>query len=627
MDRDITLNFIPVEEQEFKFRVYTKPVEGQEANPDRESLRRYGLRETEGAGPEFYWVSLTARDEFAERIVSCQNSWELTKWWLICRVKEILEQSSKALDVQWYGRSFGNIIDARYREHPEGWESMAIEPYFLQFIGKFGLRLNFKFRVREDQEFNVQVQKLSKSLDAQGMSNRNFYRDKYRAINGFLDTFLRPLFPLSTGLEQVITLESKWCSCTGSTLAVKQYEFAKNKMSASQYQGVKNSGPYILPEKQPTYVFVFKDAHRSEARHLYRCLQGTVYSQQFPGMDKMFGVKIDTENTEYVVLQDYSRESLLGALEHIKGLGVENPVPIVLIEDPEQDYYLQKSLFVHESIPTQDVRVETLRSDRVLKWAIAGIGLQLFCKSGGVPWRVKVEDDDCLIVGVSQTHIRNEGGVSRYYAYAILTDSSGQFQEIEQLADATSREESLMLMRKQLEAILKKSGEKYGRVVVHATYTMRRDEMRLLRESVSAVEAELHDTDFAVIKLNERPEFFGFDMAHGSLVPYESTYFKLGRGDYLLWFEGTQFGNPHISQRVPGPTHVKFIYQSKDFNETDEYFLQELLNLSGANWRGFNAKASPVSTFYCSLVGRFIGEFCERDLPMPTVEDLTPWFL
>jgi hypothetical protein len=55
--------------------------------------------------------------------------------------------------------------------------------------------------------------------------------------------------------------------------------------------------------------------------------------------------------------------------------------------------------------------------------------------------------------------------------------------------------------------------------------------------------------------------------------------------------------------------------------------LQDLLNLSGANWRGFNAKSAPVSVFYCHLVADMVHEFYEKSLPLPAVNEIRPWFL
>jgi hypothetical protein len=59
----------------------------------------------------------------------------------------------------------------------------------------------------------------------------------------------------------------------------------------------------------------------------------------------------------------------------------------------------------------------------------------------------------------------------------------------------------------------------------------------------------------------------------------------------------------------------------------DEALLQDLINLSGANWRGFNAKSAPVSVFYCHLVADLVHDFQQGGLPLPQVQDIRPWFL
>lgn len=63
-------------------------------------------------------------------------------------------------------------------------------------------------------------------------------------------------------------------------------------------------------------------------------------------------------------------------------------------------------------------------------------------------------------------------------------------------------------------------------------------------------------------------------------------------------------------------------------NETDRVgILEDISNLAGANWRGFNAATRPVSVFYCKIVGEFIKEFTKLGLPVPSIKEFMPWFL
>ena len=102
---------------------------------------------------------------------------------------------------------------------------------------------------------------------------------------------------------------------------------------------------------------------------------------------------------------------------------------------------------------------------------------------------------------------------------------------------------------------------------------------------------------------------------------------KLGPGEYLVWFEGIFPDKPTVTKKFPGPTHLQILRVSDNSVLSDDIMLQDLVNLSGANWRGFNAKSAPVSVLYCQLVADLVHDFHERGLPLPAVKDIRPWFL
>jgi hypothetical protein len=106
------------------------------------------------------------------------------------------------------------------------------------------------------------------------------------------------------------------------------------------------------------------------------------------------------------------------------------------------------------------------------------------------------------------------------------------------------------------------------------------------------------ESRFAVVKVNHRSRFFGANRSVNSLVPFEGTRVKLGHGEYLVCFEGIFPDKPTVTKAFPGLTHLQFLRVTEDQNISDEILLQDLVNLSGANWRGFNAKSAPVSIFY-----------------------------
>ena len=111
-------------------------------------------------------------------------------------------------------------------------------------------------------------------------------------------------------------------------------------------------------------------------------------------------------------------------------------------------------------------------------------------------------------------------------------------------------------------------------------------------------------------------------------MPYESTILSLSRSEFLVWFEGLQYGRPTVRDIVGGPVHVQFTYPDAKIGlERQRAHLQDAINLSGANWRGFNAKSLPVSVYYAQLIAKYLKEFENHGLPPVDVRVLTPWFL
>lgn len=112
------------------------------------------------------------------------------------------------------------------------------------------------------------------------------------------------------------------------------------------------------------------------------------------------------------------------------------------------------------------------------------------------------------------------------------------------------------------------------------------------------------------------------------MTPYESSFVRLAEREFLVWFEGLQVQNPTIRKRIGRPLHVQFLYSSKDLDSIKmKSYLQDAVNLSGANWRGFNAKSLPVSVYYAQLVAKYYKEFQTLGFEDINLEKITPWFL
>ena len=425
-------------------------------------------------------------------------------------------------------------------------------------------------------------------------------------------------------------------SLPAKQLNSKEYLFAENRQSQSQFIGLKTYGPLSPLTQNPNLLFAFRECDRPVARTLAMALLGSTNRQRFsyPSFESLFKIGV-TVNPDPIILNDLSRASFEFSLRRVQAereLG-KSVLPIFLLpKGDDNGYLLHKSIFTNVGIPTQVCTLGLVNDNYILKWSVANIALQIFCKLGGQPWIVRPTPTRTLIIGISQSHkIKVENGVStvsRYFAFSVLTENSGLFRKLEILGDASSLGSYIDALKSNLSEILQKESSEFSQVVIHASFRLKKTEMQAIADVVrTTTEKCSQNCRFSVVKVNQKNDYFGTNPCVNSLVPYEGTVSKLGGGEYLIWFEGISPDNQTVTKAFPGPTHVKFLRASSEDSIADELILQDLVNLSGANWRGFNAKNSPVSVFYCHLIAEFVRKFQEQDLPLPQVQELQPWFL
>lgn len=634
----IHLNFLPVLGELPKFRVYRKlRSDPQEPRPEEDDIYAYSLprRDLDHEDRAFYWISMEQRSSFDEFIVGPTFNHDLTRWALFKALCKSVIRSLKSEEFWIPEGGFLREIHFCMHRHSEGDEQLVVQPYLLRTTRKFGFLVDFHFRLREDVEFSRRVQQLSLSLDENFRRNLNYYADRIAKINSFVKERWHLLSPINLpDADSPVELSREFESLPARRLRSRIYDFGRRKEARSQFQGLMEYGPLKPLPSVPKLLFVFREQDRQAARTLAVALRGPRQKERFsfPGFEKLFKIPLDID-PKPIIVPDFSSDSMSAALTRVQG---ENQltVPILVMPEEEDDGYLNyKALFTHAGFPTQVCTLGVIQDENVLKWSVANIALQIFCKAGGFPWRVRPTDERCLIIGISQSHkIRSDAYgrvVEKYFAFSVLTDSSGIFQKIQVLGHADDEASYLQQLRDKLQEMLHSSVENFSRVVIHTSFKLKQKEI----DEIQRVTQQTAETEsgakcrFAVVKVNHRRRFFGANRSVNSIVPYEGTYVRLGYNEYLVWFEGILPDKPTVIKAFPGPTHLQFLQVGEKAEIGKEILLQDLVNLSGANWRGFNAKSTPVSVFYCHLVANLVHDFHERNLPLPAVEELRPWFL
>ena len=638
MSYQIHLNFLPLDGDIADFTVYRKRRETEQNLRSQEGMKSYRLPEhleNQEAWP-LYWVSVDKEPDFEEFRASATMNPYLTCQILFLSLRTA---ASKLLAPEQYrvpDNHFINEVSFIQNRYDEGEEELVVQPYYLRSTRQFGYLVDFHFRLRDGVPFSRRIQQLSLSLDKNFRRNLDYYTDRLAKIRDSVNSRQNVFSTLQIpGLMDTIQISKDFVPLPAEPLRTKVYQFANNRESKSQFAGLRDHGPLVRLERPPKLLFMFREQDRQAARRLAVNLRGSKSRDRFsfPGFNTLF--KCDPNIvSDPMILPNLSKSSIEEALVRAKQDMEEGDVvvPIIVLPGDDDSYLVQKALFSNAKIATQVCTLRVLQDENLLKWSIANIALQVFCKAGGHPWKVRPTKGRSLIVGISQSHklreLNGRRSVEKYFAFSVMTDNSGLFQKIKVLGEGTEQESYIDALRRNLREVLEQSTRDFERIVVHTSFKLKHREMDIIESAVSEI-VEKNDTScrFAVVKVNHKSRFFGINRDVNSLVPYEATRVQLGPREYLVWFEGIYPDKKTVNKVFPGPTHLQILRVSKENSISDEVLLQDLVNLSGANWRGFNAKSAPVSVFYCHLVADLVHDFHERNLPLPPVEDIRPWFL
>jgi hypothetical protein len=629
---EIQLNFLPLSTQEFQFTVWRKQYAGEKKEGAFENLLRKTLPIVQNSLDQRgdYWISFEHLNDFEE--FSCKENYNhtLTQDFLYHLLCLKTKKSLKSDEYFIPETTFRKRIYFLLRQYSEGKETVWLRPYYLHSAAKFGFLLDFRFRKNPGIPFSRRIQVLSLSLDKDYKSNRNFYLDKFQKVVEFRDRYHKRLFPVELGglnIDVASELERMPCG----KLDVKTYVFADEQTDSSQFRGLGAYGPLTQVQYPVRLACIFRDKDQTLLDNLLDALKGESSAVNFQGIKPTFRTTIEIEP---IKVPDYSQESLDYSVRQINEIGNkvqdELVMPILIVDRSDaQTYYGLKYRLLRNNLPLQVVTVDLLGRHDGLKWSTSNIALQIFAKRGGRPWKVKPTNEKCIIFGIGQSHRRRDGEIIKYFAYSVSIDSSGLYNKICLLGKSDNEREYLEQLRvNMLQAVECYLQEGYQKCVLHVPFKIRRSELQSINSAIEEVASRksTENIDFLVLKVNTENDFFGYANTN-SLVPYESSYLKISGKEYLVWFEGLQYHRETIYRRVGGPIHVEFYWANRDdLNEEDRMkYLQDLLNLSGANWRGFNAKNLPVSIYYCELVADFLERFPQE---LDNLETMTnPWFL
>ena len=629
----IALNFFPLATDQFTFSVNCLPfVEGEcPSIGDEKAVCRKLVIDGDS---NLYWTVFQQLKGGTEVVCNAFDNFYLTNDALRLA---LIQSCTKELEPNQFTivHDFRRCVEVLMAAYPEGKQVISLEPYLLHSRRKFGFLVEFRFHPTPEHYGTRRAQELSLSLDKNGKKNPNYYADQYSYITAYVRKLHHKIFPLTVPGGQEVAVEPKLLQLNPTMLDAKNYIIGDGGESNSQFMGIKQSGPLKQPQDTHLY-FIYRPEDRPLSHDLFRALRGDTFGT-FPGMQRMFEVPMSKENVNGTAISAFDAREIERIRDRVlMDAAGRNVVSIVLTpfsrhDAPEDNsaYWHLKHAFLSKRMPIQVVATETVADRDKLKWSVASIGLQVFAKLGGTPWKVRPRTEGCLIVGIGQAHRKSKGHIERFFAYSVLTDSSGVFEEVKVLADTQGEADYMRSFSAKLREIFTDYSSRFSTIVVHSTFAIRSREFESIASALEEQQIQQEQPGaFVSMKFNRDSKFFGFAVDHNSLVPHESTVIPLSRNEYLVWFEGLQYGQPVLREMVRGPVHIQFTYPREGLTrDQKKAYLQDAINLSGANWRGFNAKSLPISVSYAKLIADHLKGFDNQGLSAVDVGILKPWFL
>lgn len=647
MNSAITLNFLELSKKDFGLTCYRRAcTDEQEEHPLGKAHRVFFTTcdDNGGTSQRAFWITTECCQGFAPYGFRVSENPQAAKWILeqtfLIGFAESLARVVPIVDIDdgLFLRLIVKVKECRNLEDSlDGYQGFICKLDWLPARRALGLFVNFHFFADESLFDPIKKQKYSFSLDDSGRSNCEFHTVRSKWLRGFVRRFARQFTYRGRCIQDELGF-GDFATLEATTLPQRWYDFRNYNSDLRPYWGVKKYGPYQYVQRPPTFVFIFREYYRDAARTVYSSLLGTKFEDKFPGMKAFFDVDFGPSNVIHKVIQMEAIPEYERVASEIANEGYANPVCIVIHSGQADQYYFLKAIFLRHAMPCQVVETSTIERGKGFQWAVAGIAVQLFCKAGGYPWCVKTRRKDTLIIGLSQFVDVGQDGRERLVAYSIATDASGVFKDIQTLSDCFCEDDYVKALavglRSKLESIANSGKEKPRRIVLHCSFRLKKSAMAVIRNVVAQCGAEMVNLPRVyIVRINTNHHYFGFDESNAACVPLENSVLRIGFGRYLLWTEGFVPGRS-ITGRVSAPVFVSFDYGIGEVEKlVERELIEDLCNLAGANWRGFQARSRPVSVLYCDLVGDFIGRLrmYSREngitLELPKLEQFVPWFL
>jgi hypothetical protein len=351
------------------------------------------------------------------------------------------------------------------------------------------------------------------------------------------------------------------------------------------------------------------------------------------------------EHNAFTAKQPHLRaaDTLTSAVNRLSGLRHEFDVLMIFLpsrweaafkgegDDFDLHHYL-KAVHASRGIPTQIIREDHALSYHCRASVMWRLGIALYYKAGGIPWKLAEYDPETAYIGLSYAlRFTETGGVSFVTCCSQVFDADGAGLEFiaYETDDVRIERENPFLSRTEMRRVMARSlalyqrrhaGRSPKRVSIHKTTEFKQDEINGCFDAWSSCEnIDSHqiqqDTLWRGI-LIDPPRTAGQTTGTPASYPcHRGTYLQLGTEEILVWTQGNvpeAASGKNFYKEGKGIPHPLLLKRFAGHGGWDEQ-VRAVLGLSKMNWNNDSLyDRLPVTLSYASILAKTVKQ-------MPTI--------
>ncbi len=286
-------------------------------------------------------------------------------------------------------------------------------------------------------------------------------------------------------------------------------------------------------------------------------------------------------------------------------------------------YHRIKEILLYEGISSQ-----VIYKDNIFKPAfnlfLPNIETAILAKLGGVPWRLKRDTTNELIVGVGAFNSITRK--TKYVGSAFCFNNEGIFKGF----DCFGAMDTDSLAGSIREAVGKfiASNYKATRLIIHFYKHLSKKELKPIIDTLHALGLPI-PVIVVTINKTESKELLAFDTDNEKLMPYSGTIVKVASKEYLL-FNNTRYEatSAPTDREHHFPVKISFFSSQAELVEdpaTINQLIDQVYQFSRMYWKSVSQQNLPVTIKYPEMVAEIFPYFSQNKLPDFGKESL--WFL